>query len=57
MPTVVVGRVAVDDSNDAPQVNPTAPVPVIEIRKVSPSTAVPVRLEVNDVIAAVWLVM
>ena len=57
MPTVVVGRIAVDDSNLAPQVIATAPVPVIEIRKVSPSTAVPVRPEVNDVMAAVWLVM
>ena len=55
--TVVVGRVAVEDSKEAPQVRATAPVPVIEIRRVSPSTGVPVRPEVNDVMAAVWLVM
>lgn len=55
--TVVVGRVAVEDSKEVPQVRATAAVPVIEIRRVSPSTGVPVRPEVNDVMAAVWLVM
>lgn len=55
--TVVVGKVAVEDSNEVPQVRATAVVPVIEMRRVSPSTGVPVRPEVNDVMAVVWLVM
>ena len=50
---MVVGRAIVEASNDVPQVIATEVVPVIEIRSVSPSTGVPVRLEVNDVIAAV----
>ena len=40
-------------SNEVPNVNATAAVPVTEIRNVSPSTGVPVRLVVKDVIAAV----
>ena len=55
--TVVVGKATVDASKDVPQVNATAPVPVTEMRNVSPSTGVPVRPEVNEVIAAVWAVM
>jgi hypothetical protein len=51
--TVVVGRAIVDDSKDVPHVRATAAVPVTEILSTSPSTGVPERLEVNDVIAAV----
>ena len=55
--TVVVGSVTVDDSKEAPHVRAIAVVPVIDTLKVSPSTGVPVRFVVNDVIAAVCEVM
>ena len=51
--TVVVGRATAPASNEVPNVRPTAPVPVTEIRSLSPSTGVPVRFVVNEVIAAV----
>ena len=57
MVTVVVGSAVVEASNDVPQVRATAAVPVIETRKVSPSTGVPVSPDVSDVIAAVWAVI
>src|ERR1039457_7138288 len=49
--TVVVGRAIVPASNDAPKVSATAPDPITDMRSVSPSTGVPVRFVVNDVIA------
>ena len=49
---VVVGNEEVPEaSNDVPQVKAIDVVPVIEMRNVSPSTGVPVRLDVNEVIA------
>lgn len=50
---VVVGRVTVLLSKELPHVKAIDVVPVIEIRSVSPSTGVPVKLVVNEVIAAV----
>lgn len=50
--TVVVGRAVVEASNEAQKARARAvPLSVILIRKVSPSTGVPVRLVVNEVIA------
>lgn len=50
--TVVVGSATVLASNDAPQVIARAvPLSVIRIISISPSTGVPVRLVVIDVIA------
>jgi hypothetical protein len=57
VPDVVVGNATVEASKDAPNVNATEAVPVTDIRKVSPSTGVPVRFVVNDVIAAVCAVI
>ena len=51
--TVVVGSAIVDASNEAPKVSATAAVPVTDILIISPSTGVPVKEEVKDVIAAV----
>lgn len=53
VPLVVVGRATVDASNEVPNVNATAPVPVTEILSVSPSAGVPVKLDVSEVIAVV----
>lgn len=53
VPLVVVGSVKSEDSNEAPHVMATEAVPVTEMRNVSPSTGVPVRFVVNEVIAAV----
>lgn len=51
--TVVVGSVTVEDSNDVPHVIATAVVPVIDILSVSPSTGVPERPIVNEVMPVV----
>jgi predicted homoserine dehydrogenase-like protein len=51
--TVVVGNVIVDDSKLAPHVIALAvPLSVIEIHNVCPIVGVPLKLVVNDVIAA-----
>jgi hypothetical protein len=56
--TVVVGSGTVDASKLAPQVMALAvPLSVMSILSVSPSTGVPVRLVVNDVIACARPVM
>ena len=52
---VVVPKTTAPASNEAPSVNGTVHVPVIDIRSVSQSTGVP--LIVNQVIVAVWFVI
>jgi hypothetical protein len=51
--TVVVGRVTVDDSNEAPQVIARVAVPVIEIQSRWLFVGVPERFVVNEVMSAV----
>jgi hypothetical protein len=53
VPTVVVGNATVLPTNEAPHVIAIAAVPVICITRISPSTGVPVRLVVKEVISAV----
>jgi hypothetical protein len=55
--TVVVGSATVDASKDAPQVIAMAAVPVIAINNFCPSTGVPERLVVKDVISTVCAVI
>lgn len=52
VPTVVVGNVTVDDSNEVPQVIPTAAVPVMEIHNFCPFVGDPDKFVEKFVIVA-----